>query len=232
MTALESLKAEYRLLDRRAADSIRNQILSGILPAGSRLLETRISEQLEVSRGTVRAALAVLTREGLVEQIAFTRWQVSETSPRDAWELYTLRAAIEGLGARLAAANVTNVDEGRLRATLAELMVAAKEKRYPDVTDIDFRLHKEIIEIAHHRRLAEQHGFLMQQVRFHMVHSGFFPKDYAALVDEHAALINAVVAKDGALAEALAKSHNEAEVKLLSAFVEQTNSHQEHLSPA
>jgi len=217
--ALESLKSEHRLLDRRAADSIRSQILGGILPAGSRLLETRISEQLEVSRGTVRAALAVLTREGLVEQVAFTRWQVSETSPRDAWELYTLRAAIEGLGARLAAANVTEADEQSLRSTLAELVTAADDKRYQDVIEIDFRLHKEIIEVARHRRLAEQHGFLMQQVRFHMVHSGFYPKDYAALVDEHAALLSAVVARDGDLAEKLARSHNEAEVQLLSTFV-------------
>lgn len=224
MTALESLKAEHRLLDRRAADSIRSQILNGVLPAGSRLLETPISEQLEVSRGTVRAALAVLTREGLVEQVAFTRWQVSETSPRDAWELYTLRGAIEGLGARLAVANITEADERWLRATLAELVTAAKEKRYQDVVDIDFRLHKEIIEVAHHRRLAEQHAFLMQQVRFHMVHSGFYPKDYGALVDEHAALINAVAARDADLAEKLARSHNETEVQMLSAFVEQSAS--------
>ncbi|MDB5506372.1 MAG: transcriptional regulator [Devosia sp.] len=219
MPKLASLKSEKRLLDRQAADRIRSHILSGILPAGARLLETQISGELEVSRGTVRAALALLTREGLVEQVAFTRWQVSETTPRDAWELYTLRGAIEGLGARLAAGNVTDADEKRLRRTLADLASAVDEKRYQDVTDIDFRLHREIIDIAHHGRLAEQHGYLMQQVRFHMVHSGFYPKDYKVLAEEHAALINAVVARDANLAEQLAESHNEAEVKLLSAFV-------------
>src|SRR6185437_2319961 len=132
---------------------------------------------------------------------AFTRWQVSEPSPRDAWELYTLRAALEGLAARLAAANITAADGRRLGATCAELEEAVRAKRLNDSTDIDFRLHKEIVELARHRRLAEQHGYLMQQVRFHMVHSGFYPEDYSALVDEHKALVAAVIAGDPEKAE-------------------------------
>ena len=59
MAKLASLKAQTRLLDRRAADQIRSHILEGILPAGQRLLETKLSEDLEVSRGTVRSAPAL-----------------------------------------------------------------------------------------------------------------------------------------------------------------------------
>lgn len=221
MAKLTSLKSEKRLLDRQAADGIREHILEGILPAGARLLETQLSEELEVSRGTVRAALAQLAREGLVQQVAFTRWQVSETSPRDAWELYTMRAALEGLAARLAAGNASAVDAKKLKATVTELTKAVKDQRFEDVTDIDFKLHQQIVELAHHRRLAEQHGYIMQQVRFHMVHSGFLPKDYSALVDEHAALIGAVIDRNPDLAEQLARSHNEAEVSALSAHSEQ-----------
>ena len=219
MAKLTSLKSEKRLLDRQAADRIRSHILSGILPAGARLLETQLSEELEVSRGTVRAALALLMREGLVQQIAFTRWEVSETSERDAWELYTLRAALEGLAVRLAVANVTAEDGVRLRGIGAELERAIKEKRFQDVTDIDFQLHHEIVALAHHKRLADQHGFIMQQVRFHMVHSGFLPNDYEALVAEHRALIEAVVARNSDEAERLATVHNDAEVRALAKFV-------------
>lgn len=220
MPKLDSLRSERRLLDRQAADRIRTHILEGILPAGARLLETQLSQELEVSRGTVRAALAVLTREGLVQQVAFTRWQVSETSPRDAWELYTLRAALEGLAARLAAANITEADGQRLTATCAELEAAVRARRFADSTDIDFRLHREIVELARHRRLAEQHSYLMQQVRFHMVHSGFYPDDYSALVEEHRSLVKAVISGDADRAELLTKRHNESEVELLSKFVE------------
>ena len=171
-----------------------------------------------MSRGTVRAALALLASEGLVQQVAFTRWQVSETTPHDAWEIYTLRAALEGLAARLAAANAGPEDARRLRDAVAELAAAVAERRFEAVTDIDFRLHQEIVALAGHRRLSEQHGQVMQQVRFHMVHAGLLPADYEALVEEHAALIEAVVAGDDDLAEQLARTHNEGEVRLLASF--------------
>ena len=127
MSKLTSLRSEKRLLDRQAADSIRAHILDGTLPAGARLLEMQLAEELEVSRGTVRAALALLASEGLVTQVAFTRWQVSETTPRDAWEIYTLRAALEGLAARLAAANAGPADAEALRATIAEMARAVED---------------------------------------------------------------------------------------------------------
>lgn len=215
MTKLHSLKSEKRLLDRRAADQIRSHILKGTLPAGERLLETQLSDELEVSRGTVRSALAQLANEGLVQQVAFTRWEVSDTSTADAWEIYTLRGALEGLGARLATANVNEVDGARLRSIADKLVQAVNTGRFQDATDIDFELHSAIVELARHKRLAAQHRFIVQQVRFHMVQSGFLPNDYEALLAEHRALINAVIAGDADHAENLARMHNDAEVKLL-----------------
>ncbi len=215
MAKLTSLKAEKRQLDRRAADHIRSHILEGVFPANSRLLETQLSDELEVSRGTVRSALAQLAGEGLVKQVAFTRWEVSGSSKADAWETYTLRGVLEGLGARLAAGNVTAEDAVRLRTICAELMRAIRERRFQDATDIDFDLHAAIIALARHRRLAEQHRLILHQVRFHMVQSGFLPGDYDALINEHEDLIEAVIAGEAERAETLARSHNEAEIRQL-----------------
>lgn len=224
MAKLASLKAEKRLLDRRAADQIRAHILSGVLPAGERLLETQLSEELEVSRGTVRSALAQLANEGLVQQVAFTRWEVSGASVSDAWEIYTLRGVLEGLGARLAAANVTEADGKRLRAIAGDLQRAIRDRRFEEAIGIDFDLHTAIVELARHRRLAEQHRFILQQVRFHMVQSGFLPDDYDELIAAHKALIEAVVAGDADRAEKLARSHNDAEVKQLAKLLKQAAS--------
>jgi DNA-binding GntR family transcriptional regulator len=221
MAKLASLKAEKRLLDRRAADQIRVHILEGVLPAGERLLETQLSAELEVSRGTVRSALAQLANEGLVKQVAFTRWEVSGASVSDGWEIYTLRAALEGLGARLAAANVGEADGKRLRAIADDLVRAVREGRFQDATGFDFDLHAAIVELAHHRRLAEQHRFILQQARFHMVQSGFLPDDYEALIAEHQKLIETVIAGDADQAERLARTHNEAEVRQLARLLKE-----------
>lgn len=220
MTKLPSLKTENRLLDRRAADFIRSHILGGVFPASSRLLETQLSEELEVSRGTVRSALAQLAGEGLVQQVAFTRWQVANSSAADAWETYTLRGVLEGLGAKLAAGHVSEQDGVKLRAIGRDLLLAIREGRFADATDIDFDLHAAIISLARHRRLAEQHRLIMHQVRFHMVQSGFLPKDYDELINEHEALIEAVISGDAERAEALARTHNDVEVRLLTEALE------------
>ncbi|MBW7862040.1 MAG: GntR family transcriptional regulator [Rhodocyclaceae bacterium] len=220
MTKLGSLKTEKRRLDRIAADRIRSHILKGILSAGERLLETQISDELEVSRGTVRAALAQLANEGLVQQVAFTRWEVSATTPRDAWEIYTLRSVLEGLGARLAAERVTAADGIRLRVMADELVAAVDAGHFEDATNIDFAIHGAIVGLARHERLAEQHLYIVRQVRFHMVQSGFLPKDYNEMIAAHRTLIEAVISGDGARAEDIARRHNEREVALLAQSIE------------
>ena len=215
MPKLTSLRSEKRLLDRQAADRIRAHILEGILPAGARLLETQLAQELEVSRGTVRAALALLASEGLVTQVAFTRWQVSDTTPRDAWEIYTLRRRWRGWRRGWPPPTPLPRTPSALRRASPRWRGRWTSGASRMSTDIDFRLHRQIVALARHRRLAEQHGHVMQQVRFHMVQAGFLPNDYQALVEEHAALIEAVAGGDAGAAERLARTHNEAEVRLL-----------------
>jgi DNA-binding GntR family transcriptional regulator len=222
MAKIARLEVEKRLLDRQAAAGIRAHILTGVLPPGARLVETQLALELGVSRGTVRAALAQLAHEGLVHQVAFTRWQVAGATVADAWELYTLRGALEGLGARLAAERTDAVGRATLRQAWRGLEAAVAGARYPEAAEADFRLHEAIVAQAGHGRLAQQHRVVLQQVRFHMVHAGFLPQDYGASVAEHEALIEAVAGGDADRAERLARTHNESEVTLLSARLAET----------
>jgi len=216
MAGLTSLKVEKRLLGRQAAEAIRSSIITGVLPPSERLLEVQLAKQLEVSRGTVRSALAQLAHEGLVRQVAFTKWEVSGTSVADAWELYTLRAVLEGFAARVAAQRATPEERRELEAIGASLVASVRAHRYEETTELDFQLHQQIVAMARHGRLADQHRVLLQQVRFHMVQADFLPRDYEQSAEEHEALVKAVVGGHADLAENLARSHNDSEVELLS----------------
>ena len=56
------------VLVKRVADALRDQIASGQLKAGARLMsEVALAENLEISRSTLREALRILVREGLVD---------------------------------------------------------------------------------------------------------------------------------------------------------------------
>lgn len=219
MVALKSLKAQDRLLDRQAANSIREQIVTGAMPPGHRLVEVALAGGLGVSRGTIRSALSLLANEGLVRQVAFTRWEVADASDREAWELYTLRAALEGLAARLAAAIASGEQRAELRRAFDALEAAVREDRRADATDADFRIHRTIVEMSGHRRLIAEHGRLLLQVRFQMTHIGFSPRNYADLVEDHRALTEAVATGDAARAERLAREHNASEVERLQARI-------------
>lgn len=218
MPALESLKAQDRLLDRQAANSIRRQIVNGTMPPEHRLLESQLARTLEVSRGTIRSALMQLTAEGLVRQVAFTKWEVAPASIHEAWELYTLRSALERLAARLAAERCTPEGREQLETAFAEFEEAVKSGDAEATIDADFELHRVIVGMAGHARLAQEHAKLIQQVRFQMTHIGLTSRDYDHLLEDHRALKEAVLAGDGERAAILAESHNSAEVARLAAY--------------
>lgn len=221
MTSLASLKTQDRLLDRQAANSIRQQIVNGTMPPSHRLLEAVLARELEVSRGTIRSALMQLSNEGLVRQVAFTKWEVAEASPSEAWELYTLRAALEGLAANLAAQRATGVEREDLDRVWRELETAVEADQREAATDADFKLHKTIVAMSGHDRLIREHDRLILQVRFQMTHIGFTPRNYNDLIDDHRLLTQAVVEGDIERAEQLARSHNSREIaKLLAARTE------------
>ena len=215
MVALESLKSQDRLLDRQAANSIRRQIVNGIMPPRHRLLETELAGNLEVSRGTIRSALMQLAAEGLVCQVAFTKWEVAPASVHEAWELYTLRAALEALAARLAAERATPADRAELEKAFAELEKAAGGGDREAIIDADFNLHRIVVGMSGHGRLIQQHEKLIQQVRFQMTHIGLTARDYHHLLEDHRALKDAVANGDADEAARLAQTHNSAEVERL-----------------
>jgi len=217
-----SLALEKRPLDKQAAELLRQRILTGVFPPGYRLVEATLSEQMNLSRGTVRSALSELAHEGLVTQKAYTRWFVSELSAKDAWELFTLRSALEALGARLAAERVDEAARTRLGKAFAELESAARSGRRSRLTDADFMLHKTIIELAGHRRLAQQYRLLEQQFRVLIGSSNALVPTTDEVVAQHRPIVEAIAAGRPDHAERLAGAHNLDEGAALVAHVKQS----------
>ena len=201
-------KVDRRSLDRRVADALREEILSGRFAPGFRLVETWLAQQLQVSRGTVRAALSELAHQGLVDQVAYTSWSVPDIRAQDAWELYTLRASLEGLGSYLAAEAMVPAKAVELTAAFERLAQSAKVGEVGPAVEADLMLHKTIVGLSGHGRLIKQYEILEQQLRRYMTSSNALMHDTREIGDQHRPIVEAILAGQAGEAEALAKSHN------------------------
>ena len=90
----QSVKAQLRL---------REMILAGDLPSGSRIAELALVEKLGVSRTPIRTALMKLEQEGLLESLSNGGYAVRTFTERDVSDAIELRGTLEGLAARFAA---------------------------------------------------------------------------------------------------------------------------------
>ena len=210
-----NIRVTRRSMDRQAADILRKQILNGQLAPGTRLVETQLAEQVHVSRGTLRSALSELAHEGLVQQVAYTKWQVPELSAQDAWEIYSLRGVLEGFGAGLAAESQNPEKAALLKKVLKSLATAVKGSDRLKALEADFELHKTIIGLSGHQRLMKQYDHIEQQVRRYMSFSNGILTVPEDIYTEHEALVGVILDGDTEQAEYMAKTHNSKECQVL-----------------
>ena len=210
MPALAALSApiEKRSLNNAAADQLRQVIVTGAVAPGVRLTEVALAVRMNLSRGTIRAALQRLVTEGLVVQRPYAGWEVASLTSRDAWELYTLRGAFEALAARLAAENIDTTKRRTLMEAFERLTNAANFNDPKAITDADLSLHKTIVSLSGHRRLADQYALVEHQVRMYIASTNARLPKRQQVVQEHEGLVFAVASGNGDEAERLAREHS------------------------
>jgi GntR family transcriptional regulator, trigonelline degradation regulator len=120
--ALSAIPRAAAPLRRQVVDELRHSIISGRLRPGARLVERELIAMMGVSRTVIREALRQLESEGLVAMIPNKGPVVRELTLVEAKDLYSIRAVLEGLAARLF---VENADEAQFRKLQTALTVTA-----------------------------------------------------------------------------------------------------------
>jgi DNA-binding GntR family transcriptional regulator len=199
---------ERKSFSQQAADTLRKGILEGRLQPGSRLGEAWLAEQLQLSRGTVRAALRELTHEGLVRAIPYSGWEIVEFSVKDAEDLCAVRTGLETMAAKLAAQNISPDGAQRLSDDYQKLLNAARRQNQAECVERDLALHRTIFDLTKNGRLIEIYKNIEQQIRVCVAFS-----DLRCEFDEialwHTSLVEAIVNGDADAAERIAKDNAE-----------------------
>ena len=113
--------SENRHIRDIAYEQLKHAIITGQLPAGSRIVETAYAEQLHISRTPLREALRKLERDGLVEYVLHRGVVVRAFTIQDIDEIFTIRNAMMMLILPSVIENVTPEALQKLRAILTEM---------------------------------------------------------------------------------------------------------------
>jgi len=138
------------------AGRLREEIVSGALKPGSRIVEGVWGRTLGVAQGSIREAINILAQEGFVTKAAGRSARVVSLSEDDVLRLYELRGALEGLAGRLAAEH--KLDTGNLQEAVDRMRRATKRDRATELLDADLAFHLELCRLS-------QNSFLLEHAR-------------------------------------------------------------------
>lgn len=107
------------------ASSVRDEILSGLRPPGTRIRQEQLAEQYGTSRLPVREALRILESDGLVTLVSNTGSWVSKLELDECVEMYRIREKLDPLLLSLAVPRYTDADVEHLENLEREVAMAA-----------------------------------------------------------------------------------------------------------
>ncbi|MCW0000597.1 GntR family transcriptional regulator [Pararhizobium sp. YC-54] len=194
-------------LQQRVAVRLRELLVQGNFEPGSKLNERELCEQLGVSRTPLREAIRLLVAEGLVVldpgRGAFTpSWSKDDIS-----DTFDLLGVLEGLAGELAAQRITAAELAELTALQHEMQAAYERRDLPTYYQLNARAHDLLSVAARNPVLREtwkQVNGRMHALRFR---SNQDEAKWTKALDEHAQILAAMKARDGATARQLLEQH-------------------------
>jgi DNA-binding GntR family transcriptional regulator len=131
-------------LRQQVYQALRQIILSGDLASGERIVETKLAEQLQVSRTPIREAIGQLQREKLIVSNPKGGFKVATLSIQDAIQLYDCRIALERLSAAGACELATRQQLEKLEKYVLLAESAQSQSNKSDsfkLLEIDYQFH-------------------------------------------------------------------------------------------
>ncbi|MFH8709782.1 GntR family transcriptional regulator [Streptomyces zaomyceticus] len=193
-------------LRERVYVELRERIIEGEYPAGTRLVEREIADGLRVSRVPVREAMQRLESEGFLSVQPRRGSVVADFGPEDAEHLFDVRENLEGLAARLAARHAGPAQLRDLERLLARARKAAVSGRLREAVSLNADFHRQIVELSGNPLLVDLMAPLDSRLRrlFRLTSA---QSDGEPMCGAHERLYEAVRDHDEDGAEALARAH-------------------------
>jgi DNA-binding GntR family transcriptional regulator len=146
---------EHLSLPETVRRNLRRRILNDELPAGTRLVENALAEELGVSRATIREAMRDLAAEGLIEISPRRHSVVTRMSAEDAADVCYARYVLEvGAARQIRPARRPELATAMMGALVA-MSEAAEAQDVEAMVEADIDFHRSILVVSGARRLRD-----------------------------------------------------------------------------
>ncbi|MBP1732449.1 MAG: transcriptional regulator, GntR family [Deltaproteobacteria bacterium] len=161
-----SLKIEKQPRLRQIVyEKLKEAILTGAIPRGARLYESKIAEETGISRTPVREALHALEREFLIAAIDKVGYEIVDTDIEDLDEISEIRKTVEALALKKAVDRIGEDEIRELEENLKKAERAVKERK-PDVfVQLDAEFHNILCSLSHSDRLIRMADSLRKEMQ-------------------------------------------------------------------
>ncbi|MFQ5942877.1 MAG: GntR family transcriptional regulator [Anaerolineales bacterium] len=211
-----------RTAQESVPDRIRYLILSRTLVPGQRLVQSELAKQLGVSRTPIREALHRLESDGLVKLSPHKGASVADLSISDLKDIYSIRIAIEGYGAYLAAQNVTDPDLIQLEELMRRMREVFEQGDRWHLLEVNREFYAVLYSMAQQPRL---YALIMKHIDLaDMYRRMAFAIDhyYGHTIADHEELLAAFREADPNAAERVTRDQLQQTLASLLLFLEQT----------
>jgi DNA-binding GntR family transcriptional regulator len=186
---------------------LRDLIVDGELKPGQKVPEQDLCRRFGVSRTPLREALKVLAAEGIVTLTPNRGATVATITSEQIDELFPIMGALEALAGELACQRATTSDIRRVRQMHDKMMQQFARNDRKGYLRLNRDIHRDLFAISGNAALAQMYEQML--VRTHAIRfiAKKSPARWQEAVDDHARMIAALEARDGARLADILRRH-------------------------
>jgi len=174
----------------RIVEILENRILTGELEPKTKLSETWVANEFEVSRSPAREALQRLEDMNLVRKTHMGR-EVANFTLDEFREVYELKNVVEAFGAMKGALKATNRDLKKTQSVMKAMSKYLNSRGFEKLKHLNYQFHDLLVKCSGNEKLIETYVSLVKQVRWATSFSLGLPGRPQQSFNEHQAIFEA-----------------------------------------
>lgn len=192
---------------------IRDKILNGEIPGGTKIVEEKLATELGVSRTPIRESIRRLEHEGLI-----VKKRVVKPTEKDLRNMFNVRILLEGYSAKCAA---SYLHENDLKA-LWECVEIGRTGTFEEIMKANERFHEIIVHASNNPVMIDIIDRMQSIIYLFRRTVVFYNRPF--LIDEHEKIYEAIKAREGQTAELLMQQHLQSDLDFCLHLLSDNNS--------